>query len=94
MEAICTPVLPAPMTSIDGGTAVNFQASLWVLVSSIPVPGVEERRRVVFRPQPIAKDGLQVGLGLVAEAVLRPGVGARNASCRSPVPATPKPERK
>ena len=31
IEATCTPVAPAPMTSIDGGTEVKLQASLWVL---------------------------------------------------------------
>ena len=36
MEAICTPVLPAPTTSIDAGTAVNANASLCVRVSSKP----------------------------------------------------------
>ena len=36
IEAICTPVLPAPMTSIDAGTAVNPQTLLCVLVSSMP----------------------------------------------------------
>ena len=36
IEATCTPVAPAPMTSIDGGTEVNLQASLWVLANSKP----------------------------------------------------------
>ena len=42
IEATCTPVAPPPMTSIDGGTAVRLQASLWVAVSS--KPGTESRR--------------------------------------------------
>ena len=36
IEATCTPVAPAPMTSIDGGTEVRLQASLWVFVNSKP----------------------------------------------------------
>ena len=42
IEATCTPVLPAPTTSIDGGTADSRNASLWVLVSS--KPGMASRR--------------------------------------------------
>jgi hypothetical protein len=41
-EAICTPVAPAPMTSIDEGTDVKPQASLWVLAKS--KPGTESLR--------------------------------------------------
>jgi hypothetical protein len=40
----CTPVAPAPTTSIDGGTEVRPQASLWVLVNS--KPGTGSRRLV------------------------------------------------
>src|SRR6476661_6289598 len=36
IEATCTPVAPAPTTSIDGGTEVKRHASLWVLVNSEP----------------------------------------------------------
>src|SRR5437667_7985431 len=36
IEATCTPVAPAPTTSIDGGTEVKPQASLWVFVNSKP----------------------------------------------------------
>ena len=39
MEASCTPVAPAPTTSIDGGTEESPQASLCVLVSSNPGSG-------------------------------------------------------
>ena len=42
IEATCTPVAPAPTTSIDGGTEVKPQASLWVFVNS--KPGTESRR--------------------------------------------------
>ncbi len=42
IEATCTPLLPAPTTSMDGGTAVSLKASLWVLVSS--KPGMASRR--------------------------------------------------
>ena len=42
IEATCTPVLPAPTTSIDGGTAVSLKTSLCVLVSSMP--GMASRR--------------------------------------------------
>ena len=44
IEATCTPV-PAPMTSIDGGTEVKPQASLWVLVNSKPGMGAAGSRR-------------------------------------------------
>ena len=44
IEATCAPVAPAPMTSIDGGTEVRAQASLWVEVSSNP--GMGSRRLV------------------------------------------------
>ena len=36
IEASCTPVAPAPMTSIDGGAVERVQASLWVHASSKP----------------------------------------------------------
>jgi hypothetical protein len=39
IEATCTPVAPAPMTSIDGGTEVKLQASLCVFVNSKPGTG-------------------------------------------------------
>jgi hypothetical protein len=39
IEATCTPVAPAPTTSIDGGTEVKRQASLWVLANSKPGTG-------------------------------------------------------
>ena len=32
IEASCTPVAPAPITSIDGGAEERVQASLWVQV--------------------------------------------------------------
>src|SRR5207249_2566652 len=41
-EATCAPVAPAPMTSIEGGTAVRLHASLCVAVYS--TPGTESRR--------------------------------------------------
>ena len=63
-------------------------------------PRVEERRRVVLRSHAIAEDGLQVGLGLVAESVLRPGVrgaerllrfaGPRHAEARAEVALEPE----
>ena len=39
IEATWTPVAPAPMTIIDGGTLVKLHASLWVLVNSKPGMG-------------------------------------------------------
>ena len=42
IDATCTPVAPPPMTSIEDGTAVRLQASLWVAVSS--APGTARRR--------------------------------------------------
>src|SRR4029077_7038194 len=39
IEATCTPVAPAPMTSIDDGTDVKLQASLWVFANSEPGTG-------------------------------------------------------
>ena len=36
IEASCTPVAPAPITSIDGGAEERVQASLWVHASSKP----------------------------------------------------------
>src|SRR6516165_2101651 len=39
IEATCAPVAPAPTTSIEGGTEVSLQASLCVLVSSMPPTG-------------------------------------------------------
>jgi hypothetical protein len=39
IDATCTPVAPPPMTSIDGGTADSFHASLCVTVSSKPGTG-------------------------------------------------------
>ena len=42
IEATCTPVAPAPTTSIDSGTEVKPQASLCVFVNS--KPGTERRR--------------------------------------------------
>ena len=41
-EATCAPVAPPPITSIDGGTEVRLQASLWVFVNSNP--GTSSRR--------------------------------------------------
>ena len=42
IEATCTPVAPAPITSIDGGAEEKPQASLWVHVKS--KPGRSSRR--------------------------------------------------
>ena len=42
IEATCTPVAPAPITSIEGGVEESSQASLWVLVNS--KPGTSSRR--------------------------------------------------
>ena len=39
IDATCTPVAPAPMTSIDGGTEDRLHASLCVAVSSKPGTG-------------------------------------------------------
>jgi hypothetical protein len=39
IEATCTPVAPAPMTSSDGGTEERFHASLCVAVKSKPGTG-------------------------------------------------------
>ena len=44
MDATCTPVAPAPMTIIEGGTAVRLHASLCVAVHS--KPGIGSRRLV------------------------------------------------
>ena len=42
IEATCTPVAPAPITSIESGTDLRRQASLWVQVNSNP--GTASRR--------------------------------------------------
>ena len=42
IEATCTPVAPAPITSMDGGAAEKPQASLWVEVKA--EPGRSRRR--------------------------------------------------
>jgi hypothetical protein len=44
IEATCTPVAPPPTTTIEGGTSVRCQASLWVAVKS--KPGIGSRRLV------------------------------------------------
>ena len=42
IEASCTPVAPAPITSIEGGARERVQASLWVHARS--KPGKSSRR--------------------------------------------------
>ena len=66
IEATCAPVAPAPITSMDGGTAVRLQASLWVAVSSEPgtarrrlVPPVQRMNLSRLEPQPaLGLDGV------------------------------------
>ena len=68
IEATCAPVAPPPTTSIDGGTAVRPQASLWVAVNSKPgtasrrlVPPRAEDELVGVKPQPaLGLDGVRV----------------------------------
>ena len=68
IEASCTPVAPAPTTSIDGGTEESRQASLCVLVSSNPgsgsrrdIPPVQMMNRSDCSTGPLAaRDGVRV----------------------------------